>query len=71
MASNNLTAAQRVIIGLAQDGTGFVSEHELSPAQVVLARLMVRHGMLKGAGHEPDGTKVYQVTDGGRKAFEA
>lgn len=66
-----LPAAQRVIMGLALDGTGFVSEHDLSPAQVVLVRQMVKRGMLKGAGHEPDGTKVYQVTDGGRKGFEA
>lgn len=66
-----LNAAQRVIIGHAQDGTGFVSEAELSPTQIIMARQMAKAGWLKGAGTEPDGTRVYQPTDRARKAFEA
>lgn len=60
----SLTAAERVVLAMAQDGTGFVSERELNRSQVLVARRMAKHKHLKLAGTEPDGTKVYQATEG-------
>lgn len=65
-----LTAAERVVMNLALDGTGFVSERELNRSQILVARRLAQLGHFKRAGAEPDGTAVYQVTARGRAAFE-
>lgn len=64
-----LSAAERVIVGKAV-GSGFVSEHDLTNAQVKVARYLVLRGYLEGAGAESDGAAVYKATDRGRLIYE-
>lgn len=64
-----LSAADRVVMRIALDGTGFVSESELNPSQIGTARDLFRRGLLKNAGKEPDGTKVYRPGPSGMRAF--
>lgn len=67
----SLRPAQRIVISMALEDnkTGFVSEKEMTLGQIGTARQMARFGLLKRAGEEPDGSKVYQVTPKGAEEF--
>lgn len=69
IAQMYLTAAERVVLRKALDGTGFVSESELNQSQAEVARRLVRVCMLLNAGKEPDNTPVYRITPKGRAAM--
>lgn len=71
MVISMLSAADRVILRIGLDGTGFVSGKDLNNSQLKLAKELVVRQMLSRAGNEPDGTLVYRLTDRGREAYEA
>lgn len=66
-----LSAADRVVLRAALDGTGFVSGKDLSNSQLKLARELVARKLLSRAGQEPDGTAVYQITERGQHGYES
>lgn len=65
-----VTATERVVLRKALDGTGFASERDLNQSQIKVAKVLVRKGLMKDAGQEPDRTRVYRITDDGRAAYE-
>lgn len=64
-----MNAAERIVMRIAIEPPGFLSERELDRSQLGVARRMARNGLLRRAGQEPDGTKVYQPTEQGRTQF--
>ena len=61
-----ITAAERIVLRIAAEEAGFVSERDLNRTQIKVARALVVRGMLRRAGAEPDSTAVYGITDQGR-----
>lgn len=66
-----LSAAERVVLRMAINAGGFVSERDLNDTQTKVAKNLVARGLLKAAGQETDRTAVYQITPEGRSSYRS